>query len=397
MKIETISDTVHKITFKDDKELLLIGTAHISKGSVDEVSSYMDEFNPDRVCIELDKTRYKDKDDQTSWDSTTITKVLKEGKGFLLLANMALASFQRRMGEQTGSKPGEEILGAAKIADEKKIPFSFCDREIQTTFKRAWRKSNFWNKCKLLGTLIGAAFSKEEITEEELEELKKGDVLETMLNEMAKQLPTVKKVLIDERDQFLATSMYQAPGNKKLGVIGAGHTQGILRNLQKLDDGEGVTDLKDINTVPPAGKTGKVLKYLIPTLIVGLIVYGFASSGWTSGIEMFKYWILVNAVFTGIGGIVALAHPLTIVISMLAAPFTSLNPTIGVGIVSALLELKFKKPSVKDFTNMGEDALTLKGWYKNKALHSLLVFFICSVGSAIGTFIGFPVLIKFIA
>lgn len=397
MKIETISDTVHKITFKDDKELLLIGTAHISKGSVDEVSSYMDEFNPDRVCIELDKTRYKDKDDQTSWDSTTITKVLKEGKGFLLLANMALASFQRRMGEQTGSKPGEEILGAAKIADEKKIPFSFCDREIQTTFKRAWRNSNFWNKCKLLGTLIGAAFSKEEITEEELEELKKGDVLETMLNEMAKQLPTVKKVLIDERDQFLATSMYQAPGNKKLGVIGAGHTQGILRNLQKLDDGEGVTDLKEINTIPPAGKTGKVLKYLIPTIIVGLIVYGFASSGWTSGIEMFKYWILVNAVFTGIGGIVALAHPLTIVISMLAAPFTSLNPTIGVGIVSALLELKFKKPSVKDFTNMGEDALTLKGWYKNKALHSLLVFFICSVGSAIGTFIGFPVLIKLIA
>ncbi|MCK9192192.1 MAG: TraB/GumN family protein [Sphaerochaetaceae bacterium] len=397
MKIETISDTVHKITFKDDKELLLIGTAHISKGSVDEVSSYMDEFNPDRVCIELDKTRYKDKDDQTSWDSTTITKVLKEGKGFLLLANMALASFQRRMGEQTGSKPGEEILGAAKIADEKKIPFSFCDREIQTTFKRAWRNSNFWNKCKLLGTLIGAAFSKEEITEEELEELKKGDVLETMLNEMAKQLPTVKKVLIDERDQFLATSMYQAPGNKKLGVIGAGHTQGILRNLQKLDDGEGVTDLKEINTVPPAGKTGKVLKYLIPTIIVGLIVYGFASSGWTSGIEMFKYWILVNAVFTGIGGIVALAHPLTIVISMLAAPFTSLNPTIGVGIVSALLELKFRKPSVKDFTNMGEDALTLKGWYKNKALHSLLVFFICSVGSAIGTFIGFPVLIKLIA
>jgi pheromone shutdown-related protein TraB len=397
MKIETISDTVHKITFKDDKELLLIGTAHISKGSVDEVSSYMDEFNPDRVCIELDKTRYKDKDDQTSWDSTTITKVLKEGKGFLLLANMALASFQRRMGEQTGSKPGEEILGAAKIADEKKIPFSFCDREIQTTFKRAWRNSNFWNKCKLLGTLIGAAFSKEEITEEELEELKKGDVLETMLNEMAKQLPTVKKVLIDERDQFLATSMYQAPGNKKLGVIGAGHTQGILRNLQKLDDGEGVTDLKEINTVPPAGKTGKVLKYLIPTIIVGLIVYGFASSGWTSGIEMFKYWILVNAVFTGIGGIVALAHPLTIMVSMLAAPFTSLNPTIGVGIVSALLELKFRKPSVKDFTNMGEDALTLKGWYKNKALHSLLVFFICSVGSAIGTFIGFPVLIKFIA
>jgi pheromone shutdown-related protein TraB len=394
MKIETISNTVHKITFKNDSELLLIGTAHISKGSVDEVTSYMDEFNPDHVCIELDKTRYRNKGDDSGWNSTSITKVLKEGKGFLLLANMALASFQKRMGDQTGSKPGEEILSAAKIADERKIPFSFCDREIQTTFKRSWRKSNFWNKCKLLATLISAAFSKEEVTEAELEELKKADVLETMLNEMATQLPTVKKVLIDERDQFLATSMYLSPGNRKLGVIGAGHTNGILKTLEKLDKEEISTDLTEISSVPPAGNTGKVLKFLIPSIIVGLIVYGFAHAGWDSGIRMFGYWVAVNAIFTAIGGIIALAHPLNIIVSMLAAPFTSLNPTIGVGIVSGLLELKLKKPSVKDFNNMSDDALTLKGWYKNRALHSLLVFFVCSLGSAIGTFVGFPVLIK---
>lgn len=397
MKIETISDTIHKITFKNDSELLLIGTAHISKGSVDEVSSYMEKFNPDHVCIELDKTRYKSKDDDSGWNSTSITKVLKEGKGFLLLANMALASFQKRMGEQTGSKPGEEILGAAKIADEKNIPFSFCDREIQTTFKRSWRKSNFWNKCKLLATLISAAFSKEEVTEEELEELKKADVLETMLNEMASQLPTVKKVLIDERDQYLATSMYLSPGTRKLGVIGAGHTNGILKTLEKLDNEEMSTNLTEISTIPPAGKAGKIFKFLIPTIIIGLIVYGFAHAGWDSGLRMFGYWIAVNAIFTAIGGIISLAHPLNIIISMLVAPFTSLNPTIGVGIVSGLVELKLRKPSVKDFKQMSDDALTLKGWYKNKALHSLLVFFVCSLGSAIGTFIGFPVLINILA
>jgi pheromone shutdown-related protein TraB len=394
MKIETISDTVHKITFKNESELLLIGTAHISKGSVDEVASYMDSFQPDRVCIELDKTRYKNKDDDDSWSSTTITKVLKEGKGFLLLANMALASFQKRMGDQTGSKPGEEILSAATMAKERDIPFSFCDREIQTTFKRSWRKSNFWNKCKLLATLISAAFSNEEVTEEELEELKKADVLETMLNEMASQLPTVKKVLIDERDQFLATSMYLAPGVKKLGVIGAGHTNGILKYLESLDEGRASSDLTEISSLPPAGKAGTVLKYLIPTIIIGIIVYGFTQAGFEKGVQMFGYWVAVNAIFTGIGGIIALAHPLNIIISMMAAPFTSLNPTIGVGIVSGLLELKFKKPSVKDFNDMSEDATSLKGWYKNRALHSLYVFFICSLGSAVGTFIGFPVLLK---
>jgi pheromone shutdown-related protein TraB len=196
MTIEKKSDTVHLLKFKDNSELLLIGTAHISKESVNEVNSYIEEYQPDRICIELDKTRYSNKKDTQTWSNKAISKVLKEGKGFLLLANMALASFQKRMGNSTGIKPGEEILKAAQLAEEKNIPFSFCDREIQTTFKRAWRKSNFWNKMKLLATLVSAAFSKEEVSEEELAELKKADVLETMLSEMSKELPTIKKVLI---------------------------------------------------------------------------------------------------------------------------------------------------------------------------------------------------------
>lgn len=397
MNINKISDTIHLIKFKDDSELLLIGTAHISKDSVNEVKTNIEEYTPDRICIELDKTRYSSKKNYQAWSDKAISKVLKEGKGFLLLANMALASFQKRMGNTTGIKPGEEILKAAKIAEEKQIPFSFCDREIQSTFKRAWGKSNFWNKMKLLATLVSAAFSKEEISEEELAELKKADVLETMLQEMSKELPTIKEVLIDERDLFLAKSMYKAKGRKKLGVIGAGHTQGILKNLEKLDNNEIDTDTSNISKIPKASKFSKSLKYLIPALIVGIIGFGFINSGWDKGLTLFSYWIGVNAVFTAIGGIIALAHPLNIIISMLAAPFTSLNPTIGVGIVSGLLEYKLKKPSVKDFNNMNEDALSLKGWYKNKALHGLYVFFICSIGSAIGTFIGFPVLLNILA
>ncbi|MGD1820349.1 MAG: TraB/GumN family protein [Pleomorphochaeta sp.] len=397
MNIEKKSDTVHLIKFKDNSELLLIGTAHISKDSVNEVKQQIEEYEPDRICIELDKTRYSNKKDNQTWSDKTLIKVLKEGKGFLLLANMALASFQKRMGNNTGISPGEEILNAAKLAEEKNIPFSFCDREIQTTFKRAWKKSNFWNKMKLLATLISAAFSKESISEEEIAELKKADVLETMLKEMSKELPTIKEVLIDERDQFLAKSMYKAKGQKKLGVIGAGHTKGILKQLEALDNGEIDTDTSKISEVPPSSKFTKALKYIIPALIIGIIAYGFIHSGWTRGLKLFGYWVMVNAIFTAIGGIVALAHPINIIISMFAAPFTSLNPTIGVGIVSGLLEYKFRKPSVKDFTNMSDDALTLKGWYKNKALHGLYVFFVCSIGSAIGTFIGFPVLLNILA
>ena len=397
MDINKISDTIHLIKFKDESELLLIGTAHVSKDSVEEVKENFEQYQPDRVCIELDESRYSNKKNKQTWSDTAITKVLKEGKGFLLLANMALASFQKRMGQTTGVQTGEEILGAAKLAEENNIPFSFCDREIQTTFRRAWAKSNFWNKMKLLATLISAAFSKEEISEEELEELKKADVLDTMMQEMAKELPTVKEVLIDERDLFLAKSMFKAKGKKKLGVIGAGHTNGILKHLEKLDNGEMDTKTSEISSVPKASIFGRSLKYLIPALIVGIIAFGFVNAGWNQGVKMFGYWIAVNAIFTAIGGIICLAHPLNIIASMIAAPFTSLNPTIGVGIVSGLLEYRFRKPSVKDFDNMSDDALSLKGWYKNRALHGLLVFFICSIGSAIGTFIGFPILINILA
>ena len=211
MQIETVSDTYHRITFSDGSQLFLVGTAHVSSNSVDQVKAVIEEENPDTVCIELDAGRMQSK--QSSWQDQNIRKVFKEKKGFLLLANTALASFQKRLGAQTGTAPGEELLGAARLAKEKEIPLSLCDRDIQTTFRRAWAKSSLWNKCKLLATLISTAFSDEKISEEELEDLKKQETLENMLNEMAKELPSIKEVLIDERDIYLATKMFTTPGS----------------------------------------------------------------------------------------------------------------------------------------------------------------------------------------
>lgn len=280
MQIEKISDTYHRITFDNGNKLFLIGTAHVSKDSVKEVEEIINEENPDRICIELDESRMKSKSDKKSWESMDIRKVLKEGKGFLLLANTALASFQKRMGAKTGADPGAEILGAAKLANEKNIPLSLCDREIQTTFKRAWAKSSLWNKSKLLATLISAAFSKEEVTEEELAELKNEETLEAMLNEVAKELPSVKEVLIDERDRFLATKIFTAPGARKVAVIGAGHTQGIIKTLGQLEKSEISANVDEINSVPPKGKAGKILSWAVPTLIVLLIVLGIVFNDW---------------------------------------------------------------------------------------------------------------------
>ena len=394
MQIERISDTYHRISFANGSQVLLVGTAHVSQSSVDEVASIIEEESPDRVCIELDASRMASKTKKNSWEDMDIRKVFKEKKGFLLLANTALASFQRRLGAQTGANPGDEILGAAKLAEEKDIPVSLCDREIQTTFRRAWAKSSFWNKCKLLSTLLSAAFSKEEITQQELEELKKQDTLQTMMDEMAKELPAVKQVLIDERDQYLGRSIYEAPGKKKLAVIGAGHTNGVIRTIEKMDKHEDCPTLDELNIVPKGKPVGKIISWTIPLLIVLILIAGFLSAGWDQGLRMFLLWIAVNISCTFLASLVAWAHPLNILACSITAPFFALHPALGVGMLAGVLEATFRKPKVKDFEKINDDAMKLSGWYRNRILHALFVFLLSSLGSAFGTLIAFPVLIS---
>ena len=393
MTIEKLSDTRIRLTLEDGKEILLVGTAHVSLQSVDEVTLSIESEEPDHICLELDDGRMKNKEQENSWSNMDVKKVIKEGKAFLLVANMALASFQKRMGDSSGTAPGEEILSAARIAKEKGIPYSLCDRDIQTTFKRAWRMSNLWNKSKLIATIISAVFTNEEISEEELEELKQADVMQNMMEELARELPSVKSVLIDERDRYLATSIFLSPGTKKLAVVGAGHMGGIVNTIEALEQQQISTDLED-HVSPPSGKGGKILSWAFPILIVAIIVFGFVRGGSGGGIKMFSYWLAVNMSFTALGAIIALAHPLNIIVSALSAPITALHPAIGVGMVSGIVEATLRKPKVKDFERLSDDATTFKGWYRNRLLHTLIVFLFTSLAASIANVVVFPLLLK---
>jgi len=394
MTIEKLSDTRIRLTLEDGKEILLVGTAHVSLQSVDEVTLSIESEEPDHICLELDDGRMKNKEQENSWSNMDVKKVIKEGKAFLLVANMALASFQKRMGDSSGTAPGEEILSAARIAKEKGIPYSLCDRDIQTTFKRAWRMSNLWNKSKLIATIISAVFTNEEISEEELEELKQADVMQNMMEELARELPSVKSVLIDERDRYLATSIFLAPGTKKLAVVRPEHMGRIVNTIEALEQQQISTDLEDISVSPPSGKGGKILSWAFPILIVSIIVFGFVRGGSGGGIKMFSYWLAVNMSFTALGAIIALAHPLNIIVSALSAPITALHPAIGVGMVSGIVEATLRKPKVKDFERLSDDATTFKGWYRNRLLHTLIVFLFTSLAASIANVVVFPLLLK---
>lgn len=376
------------------REFVLVGTAHVSRDSVQEVQEVIESEQPDRVCVELDEGRYQSLNDPNTWQKLDIFQVLKQRKGFLLLANLALGAFQRRLGSELEVKPGSELLAAVVKAQEIGKPYSLIDREVQVTLRRAWAKSSLWQKAKLLSALIGSTFEEEQISSEEVENLKNRSELEGMMEGLAKELPRVKEVLIDERDQYLACKLFEAEGQKLVAVVGAGHVPGMVRWLEALDKGEKKNDVESISHIPPKSKWTSILPWLVPLSLIGLLAFTFVSNGVDKGLEMLLNWFFVNGGLSALGALICLAHPVTILTAFVAAPFTSLHPAVGVGMFTGMVEAYFNKPTVKDFENLTTDTNSLKGFFKNRITRILLVFILSSIGSIIGTLVMIPWLTK---
>ncbi len=372
----------------NEKEFILVGTAHVSKESARLAKSVIEEEKPDTVCVELCQSRFQAIRQKDQWQDTDIVKVIKEKNSFLLLSNLLLASFQKRIAKQFDVKPGEEMITAINTAESTGAQIHLADRDIRTTLSRTWRVMGFWSKIKLVFQLVLSLGQLDEIKEEDIEKMKQQDVLETLLAEVGKSLPALKSIVIDERDQYLAEKIRTAPGNKIVAVVGAGHIPGI----QKYWDSD--IDTRALEQLPPKGKSIGILKWLIPVAIVGLFIAGFFYGGTKAGTDMIIWWILANGILAGVGAIIALAHPVTILASILAAPLTSLNPMIAAGWVSGLVEAFSRKPKVKDLERLPEDILSVRGFWKNNVTRILLVVVFTNLGSSLGTFIAFPVIVK---
>lgn len=384
------------------REIILLGTAHISQESIVQVTTSIREEKPDCVAIELDEQRYASMKNPEAWKNLDIVKVLKSGQGFVLMANLVLSSFQKRMGADVGVKPGEEMQAAIAVAEELGIPAVMVDRPIQMTLKRAWAKNSLWGKCKLLSVLLSSAFEKSEITAEEIERLKNESEMDSMMNEIAEYLPAVKAVLIDERDRYLASHIWEAqvkdaPAKKIVAVLGAGHLPGVVRHLEALAAGTASSDTADISQLPPAGIGSKVAGLAFPVLIVALIAAGFFTGGAKASLDMLVQWILWNGSLAALGALVAGGHILTVLAGFVGAPLATLNPVVAVGLFTGLVQAWVNKPKVEDMEHLTDDATSLKGFYKNRILRVLLVFFLSSIGGVIGNGIAVPSLVATIA
>ena len=372
------------IVNQDGRQFILVGTAHISRASVDLVHQVIDRENPDCVCIELDAKRYEALSEKKRWKSLDLKQIIRTKQMSTLLINLVLAAYQKKLGDQLGVMPGSELLEAATTAQAKNIPVSLCDRDVRVTMRRAWKSTSFLKKNYLIASLITALFEDTEITEEKLNELKETDVLSELLAELGKALPELKTVLIDERDTFLAEKIKRAKGEKIVAVVGAGHIRGVKQALT--EDRSGM--MEEINTIPPVSSLWKAAGWLIPVTILGAIgVIGY-NKGFAVAGENLLYWILATGIPSALGALIGMAHPVTVLSAFAAAPFTTLSPLIGVGHVTAFVQVMVQPPQVHEFETVLADISKVRKWWGNKLLRVFLAFVLPTIGGSIGVWIG---------
>ncbi|MDR2517273.1 MAG: TraB/GumN family protein [Spirochaetaceae bacterium] len=388
--------------------ITLIGTAHVSRESINEVDRVIRAENPDLVCVELDGERFAAISGEENWTRLDLAKVFREGKGFLLMANLVLSGFQRRMGNELGVKPGEEMITAAAAAKELGIPCELADRNVQTTLRRAWGRCGLWSKCKLLASLVSSAITTEKLSAEEIESLKTRGELDGMMKELARYLPAVKETLIDERDRYLAAKIWTAMavsataartggnGGEKtprvIAVVGAGHLAGIAAHLEAIASGAEDADITELERIPPKSFLARAAAWMFPALLAGLVVLGFFRLDFSLSLAMLLRWLFLNGSLAALGAILALGHPLSILASFAGAPIGTLSPVISVGFISALVEASVRRPRVTDTETLSADVGSLKGIYRNRITRALLVFFLSSIGGMIGNAISIPAL-----
>jgi pheromone shutdown-related protein TraB len=370
-------------------DLTLLGTAHVSRASVEAVRAAIDGEALDAVAVELCPSRFDAIMQPDSLSRLDLFAVIRQRRVYMVVASLALSAYQQRLADQFGIEPGAEQRMAIAAAQARNLPVLLIDREIGVTLRRASRNLGWWKRLNLFSGLIVGLLSREEVTEEEVERLKQGDVLESTFAELASDRQDLFVPLIEERDRYMAARLRNEITDngyrRVLAVVGAGHLSGLGRQLA-YNEAPVHDELAALNEVPPPSRAWRLVPWVIVAVILGFFVYGFSRSpelGW----NLVGDWVLINGGLCALGAAIAGGHPLTVLGSFLAAPLTSLNPTIGAGMVAGAIELTVRRPSVGELGRLRDDIVSLRGWWRNRASRTLLVFMFATLGSALGTYL----------
>ena len=365
----------------DEREVFLVGTAHVSPQSVRDTKEAIEALEPDTVCVELCPARYENLENQDSWRKLDIFQVIREGKAALLLSSFLMHSFQRRLAQRFGIEPGAEMREAIARARERGARLELIDRDIQISLKRTWASLGFWQRTKVMGQLAGSALVGDDLKEEDIEKLRDSGNLTDLMSALAEALPGVKGTLIDERDAYMAEKLRQSAGPRTVAVVGAGHLPGITG----LADSS--CDLEELEQVPDPPIWPRIVAWLVPILIIALFAYGLVWGDRERAVESVYIWVALNGGLAALGAVIALAHPITILAAFAAAPLTSLNPLMAAGWVAGLVQAVLRKPLVADMENLADSLGSVRGFWTNRLTRILLVVVLCNLGSVLATFV----------
>jgi len=368
----------------DGRGFVVVGTAHISRVSADLVRQVIERERPDTVCLELDRQRYEALSNPERWDALDLKQLIRDRQLAALVANLMLAAYQKKLGGVLGVKPGAEQLEAGRAAEALGIPVSLCDRDVRVTLRRAWASLSLWKKSVLISTFLASALERPQLSEDDLRELRQQDVVSRMMAELAEFLPALKRVLIDERDSYLAQRMRETPGRRTVAVVGAGHVAGVLTALRA----RGPVDLALLDRIPPVSAVTRWLGWGIPASIVAALVAVGVTQGAEAAAKDMAFWVLVTGIPCTLGAAAAFAHPITIAAAFFTAPVTTLSPVIGAGHVLALVQAWVQPPVVAEFERLAEDFTHPLRWWRNRLLRVLLVFILTTLGTMLGMYIG---------
>lgn len=364
----------------EGREIYLVGTAHVSQRSVEDVRRVVEELRPDTVCVELDAARHQALIDPKRWRHLDIFDVIRQRRVLFMLASLALSSYQRRLGSKLGVRPGAEMLAAVEQAQRVGARLVLADRDIQATLKRTWAALSPWDCLQLIGALVGSLFAKGEITKEQVEALKDRDNIGELIREFAEVMPRLQRPLIDERDRFLMSSIREAPGQRVVGVVGAGHVGGMVRYLHS------EVDRNALSEIPPRSWPSRIGPWVLPVLVLVIFYFGLSSRPHDAR-SLLMAWAVPNALFVAAFALVARARLLTVLAAALTAPLTALIPRFGAGMLAAWVEASLRRPTVADCDGLSQVA-SLADWRTNRFTRVLIIGFAATVGSTLGAVVG---------
>lgn len=372
--------------FVRSERVRVLGTAHVSSTSVAAVKEQIEAFKPDIVAVELCASRHSALTSNRRLDKEGLLKVVKEGKAPLVMLQSLLAAEQRKMGLDEGEQPGAELLAAVQTAEEANLEVALIDRDIQTTLRRAWKRMKFFEKVKIIWSLLGDEDDEE--TPEVSQLLEDQDLLSSLMEELRTFSPGAGSVLIDERDAYLAgkiSALEQNSDKRILAVVGAGHLKGIEAHLNQSTQPNSA-QLDELEVLPKRGRFAKSIPWLIPLFVMGLVAYFVSQGDAVDLVELFTVWTAANAVFAALGCILARGHPLAILTAALASPITSLNPTLAAGWFAGYVQLKLREPTAEDLQNfLKMDSLGM--FWSNRAGRVLMVTALTNLGSMAGAWV----------